>query len=1553
MPRPAEDARNPSAVSPEEVKLQAALADALLTQAPAGELEGLAEESRARVAAMAWDLLRQRAPGKHAVVVGSGEGDVAHRRMPVALLTDDMPFLVDSATAVIANAGLDITRLLHPILKVRRDADGRVTAIGEPDSPRESLIVMEAERAPAKTRTALAHQLDLVYTDVRAAVTDWQGMLRLLRTSARTLNDMPPPIAPHVLAEVIAFVEWLAADNFTLLGATDGEESLGLLHDAARWQVPPDSGEAPMEPLRVGKSPQRSTVHRTVPLDVISVRRYDSGGRVVGATHFLGMFASRALRESPRRVPLIRRKVAEVAERLGYEPRSHAGRALTHVLETFPREELFQIDTEELGTMASGLLSLLDRPRPALFARRDIRAKSASVFVYIPRDIYSADLRERVGHMLEADSGGKIGKYDVEIRAEGLARVHYVLEGVTGELDVEALNSGLNHLARGWEEQLELALVEQAGMIRAARLSLSHGRGFSPGYRSEFTPAEAAVDILHLTALSTPDDRHVSLSRRADDPPGVVRVKIYRLAEIIPLSDSVPMLENFGFRVIEEVPYDLAGGERGWIHDFKLELLTPPQDFDAFCEVVVPALTAVLTGSQENDQFNALIPACGLTAEEANWLRAWFRYLRQTGVAYGIQTVVDALKRHSDATLGLVALFRTLHGPDAVPGSDAETTAHADFTTALEAVHAIDDDRILRLFHGVILAMLSTNAFQPGRPEALAFKLDSKLVPGLPKPLPWREIWVYSPRVEGIHLRGGPIARGGLRWSDRRDDFRTEVLGLVKAQIVKNSVIVPTGAKGGFYPKQLPDPASNRDAWAAEGQESYRIFIRALLSVTDNLAADGSIVPAAGVVRRDADDPYLVVAADKGTATFSDTANALAEQSGFWLADAFASGGSVGYDHKAMGITARGAWVSVRRHFAEMGIDVQKDPVRVVGVGDMSGDVFGNGMLLSKSLLLVAAFDHRHIFFDPAPDAAKSWKERARLFALPRSSWADYDPKMISAGGGVFPRSQKSIPLSHEVREMLGIEAMSAAPSELISAILKAKADLLWFGGIGTYVKASDESHADAGDRANDAHRVNGIDLRARVVGEGANLGVTQAGRIEYALHGGRLNTDFIDNSAGVDTSDHEVNIKIALGSAERGGRLNRAERDTLLAEMTEEVAALVLSDNEAQTLALSVAEASAAASLPAHARLMDMLESTGRLDRAVEGLPGARDLEERKRAGRGLTRPELALLLSYVKMDLKDALVTSGVVTDPLLSDDLARAFPPAMRTRFATEIEGHQLHREIVATKLANLLVNRGGLMLAHDMAAELGCPLPTIAAAFVSARTLFDLAGLWRTIDEAAVPARTALLLHAEAAIVTRNLVGDLARRTGAESPARLSARLAPGLKRLLGSLEGLLRPEPRAQVEAIRQRLVMEGAPPQVTDWIATLHALSGAGSIVALASDLSLDEGRTAQSYTRLGEALGIDWAKGAAAALVPTDSWERLLASTVVRSFELMRFDLIRRLTPEKGDPLAAVEGWLETHASDVTILHRNIMAARQSGTATLPMLAHIASIAQADMMEM
>ena len=1523
--------------------LKAQFLAALGRSGPRCELDGLAPGQLDRLFELAWETARVRQPGQHRVHVGTADVETGQRRMPVVLVNDDMPFLVDSATAAITRAGLEIHCLLHPVLPVRRDDRGALVTIGQAGDPKESVVVMDVERAPARRRAELQADLDRVYGDVRRAVSDWGAMLERLRFAARQLNDRPPPVAPHVLAETIAFLEWLAADNFTFLGCLDGEGPKGLLRDAARFPAPEPAEGDPTASLIVSKSRLVSTVHRNVPMDMVTVRQFDQDGRVAGAALFLGLFTSAALNESPRRVPLVRRKVALVTERLGYDPRGHAGKALAHVIETFPRDELFQIDAERLEEMAEGLLSLIDRPRPRLFLNLDAGARSLSALVYIPRDSYSADLRVRVGRLLEEACGGSLARFDVELRSEGLARVHYVLHDVASPADEDALNAGLARLTRGWDEAVEAALAELAGPMRAARLAISHGRAFSPGYRAEFTPAEAAEDIIRLAELATPADRDVKLYFRADDPVETIRLKIYRLGEIIPLSDAVPMLENFGFRVIEEVPFDLAGGAIGWIHDFKLEGLVRPENFRAFAERLEPALDAVLTGIQENDPFNALIPSAGLSAEEANWFRAWFRYLRQTGVSYGIATVVDVLRRNAALTRALVARFRARFGSEADP--DAEAAADEAFVDLLAPVSAIDDDRILSLFRDLVAAMLRTNAFLPGGPEALAFKFDSMAVPGLPKPRPWREIWVYSPRVEGIHLRGGRIARGGLRWSDRRDDFRTEILGLVKAQVVKNAVIVPTGAKGGFYPKQLPDPA-NREAWLAEGEEAYRIFIRALLSVTDNLDAEGRVVPPEHVVRRDGDDPYLVVAADKGTATFSDIANAIAEGSGFWLGDAFASGGSTGYDHKAMGITARGAWVSVTRHFAEMGIDVQKDPVTVAGVGDMSGDVFGNGMLLSKALKLVAAFDHRHIFLDPDPDPAAAWAERRRLFRLPRSSWADYDPARISKGGGVFPRSQKAIPVSQEAAAALGIEPGTRSPSELIAAILKAPVDLLWFGGIGTYVKAEEESHADVGDRANDAHRVNGHELRAKVVGEGANLGLTQRGRIAYASAGGRINTDFIDNSAGVDTSDNEVNIKIALRAAVADGRLDREARNRLLEAMTAEVASLVLSHNAAQTLALSIAEAGAANALPGHVRFMSALEARGRLDRAVEFLPDAREVDDRRRAGRGLTRPELAVLLSYAKMDLKEALVGSPVVDDPLVEPDLLAAFPAPMAKDFAAEIRRHQLRREIVATRLANLLVDRGGLTLAHSLAAELGVELRRVAAAYVAARHLFALDALWDQIETARVDEPVRLQLYGELTLAIRALVADLAVRTGAERPSALVERLAAPLERIEKKVDQLLRPEPRAQVEAVKARLQALGAPPRILARLATLHALTGAVGIAALSTDLGLDETRVAHAYTRLGEALGIDWARGASASIRSQDAWERLLLAGVVRSFETMRLDLMRRIVPPGGDPERHVEEWLSGHRPAAEELKRMIAAAR-GAPATLAMVAHIANVAR------
>ncbi len=1576
---------------------EAALAGALFDKALPGELENLDPDGRAAIAQFVAAAATLRPAGAAVVHLEPAETDAAapgRRRMALAIIGDDRPFLVDSTSAAITAAGLEIDRLLHPVVDVRRDADGRLLAVvgiaegaAAPGITRESIIYVELERTGAKARAELVASLQQVLADVAAAVADWPPMLAALRGAIKAMEANPPPVAPHRAAEATAFLDWLAEDNFTLLGVRryelDGdlddpamqpasEAGLGLLRDGdyPLWTGQAGPSDTPRalkallaspEPLLITKAGAVATVHRRVNADLVAVKGFDRQGRVTSETRFLGLYTSAALATSPRQIPLLRRKVAEVIDDLGFSPAGHTGKALVHVLEAFPREELFEASAARLKTMALGLLSLLDRPRPKLFARPDLFGRFLSVLVYVPRDSYTSGVRESVGRMLTDTTGGRLSRFEVELRSEGLARVHYVVampEGAAASFDDAAeddLDRRLRQMVRGWDEDLEAALRIVAGPTRAARLTISHGRAFSPSYRSQHSPDEAAADILALSQLHDEDGRGVRLLRAAGDAPNQLRLKVYRLGKIIPLSEAVPVLENFGLRVIEEFPFDLAGGRLGWIHDFLLEVTEPEAlaDWEALRARVEPALTAVLTGAHENDLFNSLTVACRLDAEAAGWLRAYFRYMRQTGVTYGLATVVDALRRYPAITRDLVGLFCARFGLG-LADRDGETAARlAAIEAALLDVASIDDDRILRLYRSVMLATLRTNAFVPGGPEALALKLDSHAVPNLPPPVPYREIWVYSPRVEGIHLRGGPIARGGLRWSDRRDDFRTEVLGLVKAQKVKNTVIVPTGAKGGFYPKQLP-PASNRDGWLAEGTESYRIFIRALLSLTDNLAADGSNIPPADVTCHDAPDPYLVVAADKGTATFSDTANAIAEAHGFWLGDAFASGGRNGYDHKAMAITARGAWISVQRHFRELGTDVQTQPIRVAGVGDMSGDVFGNGMLLSPVIKLVAAFDHRHFFFDPDPDMAASFAERQRMFALPRSSWDDYDRNAISAGGGVYPRSLKSVPLSPPVQAMLGITADSLSPSELITAILKMKTDLLWFGGIGTYVKASSESNADAGDRANDAHRIDGRDIGARVVGEGANLGVTQAGRIEFGGKGGRINTDFIDNSAGVDCSDNEVNIKIALNAEVIAGRLSAADRDALLVEMTDDVAQLVLADNILQTQALSIAERGGAPALAGHIRLIQTLEaSAAELDRKVEGLASDEVLGQRGRNGGALERPELAVVMAYAKMAIYDALTAPAgaaaapLVDDPLLVPDLHAAFPAAMRDRFAAAIDGHRLRRELIATKLTNELVNRGGLGLAFELAEELGVGLADVAAAFVAARALFDFRALWSAIDAAPVAGPVHLDLQVAGIAALRSQMADLIRQADGVSPSALVARLQPSLGRLAGSLDAVLRPELRAHLDRYTANLTALGAPADIVAALNRIEALDGAVGVGLLASDLGSDEATTAAAYTMLGEATGLDWAKGAAASLDPSDPWERLLQAGLVRDFEQLRLDLLRRIVTRGSDPAAVVADWLKDHADAVARIAGPVARARSGGVVTTAMLAHLASQAR------
>ena len=1534
----------------------AAVAAALIQGALPGEIQSFDSKAQAEAAAFVTRTALARRPEVPAISLESigAEEEGGLRRMRLAVINRDKPFLVDSIAGTIASYGLAIDRLLHPVIAVARDKDGVITALGAkagPDATLESMIYVEIERADAKDRRALVSDLRGTLADVRVAVRDWPKMQAALRSDADALGE----------TEGGALLRWFTDRNFTQLGheirLADGtlESGLGIsaiegrpiLADASRdlalaWFADP-ANEAPL----VLKSNRISSVHRRVPLDLLLVPVHRAGA-LAGLSIHAGLWTSAALAAAPGKVPVLRAGLAHIQEKYGFAPGGHAGKALAHALSELPHDVLIGFTTAQLEETALTAMSLADRPRPALLLQQSPLGRHLFALVWLPRDEVSTGRRNAIGEMLAQAAGATVLNWALAMDDGDVALLRYTLDLRDGGRmpDAAALNRDLVRMVRGWVPAVEAALADLGEGQRAARLAIRYAAAFPQGYRMISGAEETALDIVRLRDLAGESSRGTRLFVREADGPGRLRLKIYHSGGSIPLSDAVPALENFGFRVLEELPIPLDRGAVGHIHDFLLECAADVtvEAILARAATIEGAIAGVLETRAENDPFNQLIVSAGLDPAAVVLLRAWFRYLRQTGLPYGLDTVAAALRKAPAAAQAIIDLFHARHHPQ--DASDkAAGLAEAAIDSALVQVAAIDDDRILRRIRAVVAAILRTNAFAPAGAEALAFKLDSKLVPGLPLPLPWREIWIYSPRVEGIHLRGGPIARGGLRWSDRRDDFRTEILGLMKAQVVKNAVIVPTGAKGGFYPKQLPNATLNRDAWIAEGTESYRIFIRSLLSVTDNIVEDKVVHPQ-GITILDGEDPYFVVAADKGTATFSDVANAIALERHFWLGDAFASGGSVGYDHKAMGITAKGAWVSVQRHFREQGIDVQTDPVTVAGCGDMSGDVFGNGMLLSKTLRLVAAFDHRHIFFDPAPDPAASWEERARMFALPRSSWADYDAKLISRGGGVFPRTLKEIPLSKEVQALLGVSAKALDPSAVISLILKAPVDLLWFGGIGTYIKGADENNAEVGDPANDAHRVNGEDVRARAIGEGANLGVTQAGRIAFSLRGGRINTDFIDNSAGVDCSDNEVNIKIPLNREMQEGRLKFEDRNAFLATMTDDVAALVLEDNRLQTLALSLAERGGAGALPAQVRVIEILETMGRIERSVEGLESSDDLLRRAQDDRGLTRPELAGILSHGKLALQAAIEKTALAEDPTLEPLLRHSFPKPMQKRFAKAIDAHRLRPQIIATRMANAVVNRMGVVAPFELAEEEGASIAHVAAAYFAADAIFDLQDLWDRIEAQAVSEDARLALFEAAAGTARLHLADLLRAMGTdERPGEAAARLKPGITRLDKAAKKLLREEARSQASVLRARIEILGADAALVDRIVRLDELDGAVGIADLCKANDMDVIDATAAYVRLGEALGLDWAKAAALRCVAADQWEHLLIAGLNRDFEQLRMDFLCRLSGE--NPVEAVEAWLTAQRPRIAQFRALIDRARTAALSTPAMLAQLASQAR------
>jgi glutamate dehydrogenase len=1490
---------------------------ALYRGAPPEDITRYTPESLVALAELAFEKSSNRKPGETSVEVFPFRSDVeggGERNETILVgVNDDMPFLFDSLVAELSAQGIKVHALFHPIIPVKRDASGARATAGT--GLRESIIVLALDGvADDARRSDIAAAARQVFDQVKLAVRDWEKMLAHLHETVAALKAQPPRVAPETVNESVAFLEWLANNHFTFLGARDytyssanggtlepvPESGLGVLSDmdtrvVRRSETRSDlTAEiqgflAQSEPLIITKSNERTVVHRRVHMDYIGVKMFDASGRITGERRFVGLFTSGAYSRRPADIPLLRLKIGHIAERAGFAPNSHDGKALAHILDSFPRDELFQIDEEELFEIALGILRLGERPKVKVFVRCDRFDRFVSFLVFVPRDRYDTRIREKIHAILARAYNGRMSASYPTIEDSTLARVHYIIgrkPGSRPKVDIRTLEAEIAAAIRTWEDGFAAALVQQHGEAEAQRILARQRHAFPARYRDAFTPEEAVADLDELERLAQSGGIIRARAYRAPrDPQRTLRLKIYVLGEVLPLSASLPIFENLGFRVIAENSYPVTPDtEAGWrgeaaLLDFTMERADGlTADLGDAMARVEAAFEAVIRGEAENDGFNRLIVAAGIDWRTVNILRAIAKYARQGCFSFSQEYIEQALARNAVLAGLLIALFVARHAPHSADREREQQDIQARIDAALGKVPSLDDDRIVRRLRNIIASSLRTNFFAHPPKPYLAIKLDSPKIEELPAPRPLYEIFVYAPQVEGVHLRFGKVARGGIRWSDRREDFRTEVLGLVKAQQVKNAVIVPVGAKGGFYPKRL-QVNGTREEIHAEAVSAYKTFIHALLDLTDNIGPDGAVIPPQGVVRHDSDDPYLVVAADKGTATFSDIANGIAEERGFWLGDAFASGGSHGYDHKKMGITAKGAWVAVQRHFREMGRDIQKEPFTCVGVGDMSGDVFGNGMLLSKQTKLVAAFDHRHIFIDPDPDPAKSWTERKRLFDLPRSSWEDYNKSLISRGGGVYARSLKEIPLSPEVQKLAGLAQLTASPSDLMKTLLKAEIDLIWFGGIGTFIKAISQNNVEVGDRANDAVRVNGAEVHAKVIGEGANLGVTQLGRIEYARRGGRINTDAIDNSAGVDTSDHEVNLKILMSGPLRRGELKPEERDSLLEQMTDDVAAQVLKDNYDQTLALSVSQWLGIKDLDAQGRFMRELERRGKLDRSVEFLPDDAVLRRRAQQATPLTRPSLAVLLAYAKLDLDAELLASDLPDDPHFGMVLANYYPKLACERFKAELKHHRLRREIISTVITNRILNLAGPVFVHRMKEVSGASAVRVARAFAVAEGAFGLEAIKARIDalDYKVPAQTQTGMYAEIAEMLRRIgLWFLTNVPPAADLGETVTRYRAGVDALRGTYSTLISQYELDERMAYIARLMQDGVPEELAHDVAALPLWSRAPEITLLATARGLDIDLVAGAYFAVGTILGLDRLRGLASAVTADQHWDRL-----------------------------------------------------------------------------
>ena len=1529
-----------------------------------------------------WNFARKRTPRQRLVRVYNPDVEIHgwhSTHTVIEIVHKDMPFLLDSTIMAVNRRNLRVHYIFHPVIRIERDDQGDITAVAPPrDSGEnhEAIMHLEVDRQTAREVLAsLEAELGDVLDDVSRCVADWQAMRNQLKTIITQLKDNPPPLDGEDTDEDIAFLQWLDRDHFTFLGyreyeldKQDGEDilrivpdtGLGILRDHPQSGVSRSFSQLPAGArqfarrrtlLTITKTNAKSTVHRPVYMDYIGIKRFGDNNEIIGEWRFIGLYTSSAYIRRPEDIPLLRRKVSHVMNRSGYRPSGHSFKALLTILDTLPRDELFQASDDELYHIATAILHLQERQRVRVLLRHDPFQRFFSALVFLPRDRFNTENRVRIQNILRDAFNATAVDFTILLSESILARVHLIIHvepGTVPSYNIAALEAQITDAIRSWTDELHSQLIHEHGEEIGNRLFERYKDAFPASYREDYPATLAATDIHKIESLSDDHPLAMSLYRPIEMVDNITRFKLIRSGDPIALSAILPILENMGVNVIDERPHEIRprDGVSCWIHDIGLacheaDHLTSESVRHLFQE----AFASIWHGMAENDGFNELTVSAKMSWREITVLRMCCKYIRQTDFPFSQNYMERALTRHPHIARLLVNLFKARFDPAATAQAETRSRKLSEaISRSLDEIPNLDEDRIYRRFFTVIKSILRTNYFQndaQGRPKPyLAVKLDPSQIPDLPLPRPAFEIFVYSPQMEGIHLRGGTVARGGLRWSDRLEDFRTEIFGLMKTQMVKNAVIVPVGAKGGFVIKPLQS-VTEREARAPDVTCCYQSFIRGLLDLTDNIV-DGEIVPPPKVVRYDGDDPYLVVAADKGTATFSDTANAIAREYNFWLDDAFASGGANGYDHKKMGITAKGAWESVKRHFRELGVDIQTTDFTVVGIGSMNGDVFGNGMLLSPHIRLLAAFSHSHIFLDPNPDPRASFQERQRLFNLPRSTWKDYNPELISPGGGVFSRSAKVIHLSPEAQAALAIERSRLSPNELIRAILQAPVDLLWNGGIGTFVKASYEINDDVGDHSNDAIRIDAPQLRCKVIGEGGNLGLTDEARIEYARNGGRLNTDFIDNAAGVDCSDHEVNIKILLAEALKSGELTKIQRNELLATMTDEITRLVLVNNYQQALALSLAEQAAPELLDEHSRLIKYLQKTSGLERRTWHLPNDDQITQRKQNHQGLTRPELAVLLSYSKISLYDTLLASDLCDDPDLLEELHGYFPAPVRERFAARIRSHRLHREIIATAITNNLINRMGMSFPYRLQEHTGCPVEEVTRAYLITQKVFNLRARWREIErldnqvasehQLAMFSQTIKLANRATHWFLRNCVCPL-------KIAETAKRFLSGVNRLTPVLPDLLEEPDYEKFDRVRQHLVEQNVPETLAAHISVSRFLSVVLDIIEVSNVRRFDVMSVAKAYFALGARLDLHWLRNTINELPEDQHWNRL-ARTALRDdlFRLHRnlTDAALTMSPRPDDTPTTLETWIQANAATLERYCARMSELKSAGAADL-----------------